>query len=202
MKKKNVLGHDPLGWMKVEREKKLVLPEGVKEENKTAAKDSQQEVQDSVEQQSLPPRKDEGEISVVGDNQTERVFNVITGSNEPPPPPKPKVVIGRLYEEISKKTANAGQHQGVAVPVNASNRVLKAEQPFPSHETGKTDMGIQSGTIKLPGAEPRIQFSTYLIVAYTVLLLILGYFVYTDFSKRTSRLEAKIYALERALRLR
>ncbi|MCF6148251.1 MAG: hypothetical protein E3K37_06300 [Candidatus Kuenenia sp.] len=205
MKKKNVLGHDPLGWMKVEREKKSPSPETVKDENKTVVENNQQKTQDSVKQQSFPLPKDDkndNETGISKDNQTERVFNVITGSNETPP--KPKVVIGRLYEEVSKKAASATQQNNVATPPpGTTNSAQKTtEQSFPQYETIKTDMGMQSRGKKLPGTETRAQFSTYLIVAYTVLLLILGYFVYTDFSKRTNRLEAKIYAIERALLLR
>ena len=201
MKKKNVLGHDPLAWMNLERERKPPLPEGVKEEEKTVLKNNQQKVKDAAKQQSFPLLKEDEDISISKGNQAERVFNVITGSNEPPP--KPKVVIGRLYEEISKKTGSTIplSNEAIAAP-GAANRFQKTEPPSPGYESVKTGMGIPSGVNKLPATGLGIQFSTYLIVAYTVLLLILGYFVYTDFSKRTNRLEAKIYAIERALRLR
>lgn len=201
MKKKNVLGHDPLAWMNLERERKPPLPEGVKEEEKTVVKNNQQKVQDTAKQQSFPLLKEDEDNSISKGNQAERVFNVITGSNEPPP--KPKVVIGRLYEEISKKTATTipPGNEAVASP-GAANRFQKTEPPSPGYETVKTGMGMPSRVNKLPATGFGIQFSTYLIVAYTALLLILGYFVYTDFSKRTNRLEAKIYAIERVLRLR
>ena len=202
MKKKNVLGHDPLAWMNLGRERKPPLPEGVKEEDKNVVKNNQQKVQDAAKQQSFPLLKKEDEdISISKGNQAERVFNVITGSNEPPP--KPKVVIGRLYEEISKKTATTipPSNEVIAAP-GAANRFQKTEPPFPVSDTLKTGMGMPSRVNKLPATGAGVQFSTYLIVAYTVLLLILGYFVYTDFSKRTNRLEAKIYAIERVLRLR
>ncbi|MCR4292979.1 MAG: hypothetical protein NUV76_08900 [Candidatus Kuenenia sp.] len=201
MKKKNVLGHDPLAWMNLERERKSPLPEGVKEEDKNVVKNNQQKVQDAAKQQSFPLLKEAEDNSISKGNQAERVFNVITGSNGPPP--KPKVVIGRLYEEISKKTATtiSPSNEAIATP-GAANRFQKTEPPSPGYGAVKTGMGMPSRVNKLPATGLGVQFSTYLIVAYTVLLLILGYFVYTDFSKRTNRLEAKIYAIERALRLR
>ena len=53
---------------------------------------------------------------------------------------------------------------------------------------------------RVPVSATASQFSTYIIVGYTALLLILGYFVYSDLSKRTSRIEAKIMAIEKVLR--
>lgn len=201
MKKKNVLGHDPLAWMNLELKRKSPLPEGVKEEDKNVVENKQQKVQNAAKQQSFPSLKEDEDNSISKGNQAERVFNVITGSNELPP--KPKVVIGRLYEEISKKAATtiSPSNEAIATP-DAANRFQKTEPPSSGYGAAKTGMGMPSSVNKLPATGSGVQFSTYLIVAYTVLLLILGYFVYTDFSKRTNRLEAKIYAIERALRLR
>ena len=43
------------------------------------------------------------------------------------------------------------------------------------------------------------KFSNYLIIVYTAIMLILGYIVYRDVSKRISRLESKILAIEKTV---
>ncbi|MBF8275475.1 MAG: hypothetical protein HW390_548 [Candidatus Brocadiaceae bacterium] len=43
------------------------------------------------------------------------------------------------------------------------------------------------------------KFSNYLIIVYTAIMLILGYIVYRDISKRISRIESKVLAIEKKL---
>jgi len=191
MKKKSVLGQDPLGWMKAGREKNTSPPESKEEKN-----DNGSHMQEKPKPQQTQPEKNKNVQDDSDKKQTERVFNVITGSSEQP---KPKVVIGRLYEEVSKRAEENTQKNNTTTPVAERKDISQPAQGYEALQRGKDTQSKLKNGYKTRGSS---QFTTYLIIAYTALLLILGYFVYSDFSKRTDRLEARIYAIERALHLR
>ncbi|MBI2556500.1 MAG: hypothetical protein HYW13_03620, partial [Planctomycetes bacterium] len=113
-----------------------------------------------------------------------------------PAAPKPKVVIGRLYEKPSLEKVKSVQRN--------KNEVLETrrsvESSLPVSGTIQPINRIAPEINRTPVSTAVSHFSTYIIVAYTALLLILGYFVYGDLSKRTSRIEAKIMAIEKILR--
>ena len=75
-------------------------------------------------------------------------------------------------------------------------------QPPPSYIATQPFKINNHGVEHIPASTSAISFSTYIIIAYTALILILGFFVYHDLSKRINRLEAKILTVEKALSIK
>lgn len=200
MGKDRVLGHDPLGWIKVTKENKKSFPSvGEDAAIQNTVKSDQQTGSQTVFPQQIPvsinknndvskASQPPGKVdSVKADNVTD---NTTT--------PKPRVVIGRLYEKpstekIKSVQRNEGTFQESRSYMESSFPVSRIMQPMKRNDP-------EINRVSHPVSADRI--STYIIIAYTALLLILGYFVYNDLSKRTSRVEARLFALERALRLK
>ncbi|MFN3532332.1 MAG: hypothetical protein ACK41Q_07460 [Candidatus Brocadia sp.] len=204
MGKDRVLGHDPLGWMKATKENKKSFPavgedaaiqNTVKSDQQTGSQmvfpqqtpvaiNKNNDKNFDVSKVSQPPGKVDG---VKADNVTD---NTTT--------PKPRVVIGRLYEKpstekIKSVQRNEGTFQESRYYMESSFPVFRTTQSMKRNDP-------EINRVSSPVSADRI--STYIIIAYTALLLMLGYFVYNDLSKRTSRIEARLFALEKALHLK
>jgi len=193
MGKESALGHDPLRWMKITKEnKKSLSSEDANTAGQNAEKAEQQpSIQITPKQQIHLP---------TGNSKAQFVSKKAppSPSNIPnnPSAPKPRVVIGRLYEKPSLEKVKSVQHN--------ENEVLETrrsvEPSLPVSRTIQPINRIAPEINRTPVSTTASHFSTYIIVGYTALLLILGYFVYSDLSKRTSRIEAKIIAIEKTLR--
>ena len=193
MGKESALGHDPLRWMKITKEnKKSLSSEDANTAGQNAEKAEQQpSIQITPKQQIHLP---------TGNSKAQFVSKKAppSPSNIPnnPSAPKPRVVIGRLYEKPSLEKVKSVQHN--------ENEVLETrrsvEPSLPVSRTIQPINRIAPEINRTPVSTTASHFSTYIIVGYTALLLILGYFVYSDLSKRTSRIEAKIMAIEKTLR--
>jgi len=191
MGKESALGQDPLRWMKIAKEnKKSLLPEDA---NAAGQNDEKAEQQTGIQAtpKQIPLPRDNGETQLVSkatllpDNRTDN-----------PAAPKPRVVIGRLYEKPSpEKTKSVQRNEGEIQETRRS-----VEPSIPVSRTIQPINRIAPEINRVPASAAASQFSTYIIVGYTALLLILGYFVYSDLSKRTNRIEAKIMAIEKVLR--
>jgi len=193
MGKESALGQDPLRWMKITKENKKSLPsEDANAVGQNAEKAEQQtSIQATPKQIPLP--RDNGETQLVS-----KATPPSSNRTDNPAAPKPRVVIGRLYEKPSpEKTKsvqrNEGEIQETGRSVEPSIPVSRTIQPI-------NRLAPEINLAPAPASAAASQFSTYIIVGYTALLLILGYFVYSDLSKRTSRIEAKIMAIEKVLR--
>ncbi|HHT9107215.1 MAG TPA: hypothetical protein ACFYEF_06520 [Candidatus Wunengus sp. YC63] len=191
MGKESALGQDPLRWMKITKEnKKSLSSEDANAAGQNAEKAEQQtSIQATPKQIPLP--RDNGETQLVS-----KATPLPNNRTDNPAAPKPRVVIGRLYEKPSpEKTKsvqrNESEIQETGRSVEPSTPVSRTIQPINR---------IAPEINRVPVSAAASQFSTYIIVGYTALLLILGYFVYSDLSKRTSRIEAKIMAIEKVLR--
>ena len=192
MGKESALGHDPLRWMKITKEnKKSLSSEDANTAGQNAEKAEQQpSIQITPKQQIHLP---------TGNSKAQFVSKKAppSPSNIPnnPSAPKPRVVIGRLYEKPSLEKVKSVQHN--------ENEVLETrrsvEPSLPVSRTIQPINRIAPEINRTPVSTTASHFSTYIIVGYTALLLILGYFVYSDLSKRTSRIEAKIIAIEKTL---
>ena len=198
MGKESALGHDPLRWMKITKEnKKTLSSEDANTARQNAEKAEQQaSIQTTPKQQITLPTDNgkarNGKARFVSKKAMPSPGNVPNN----PAAPKPKVVIGRLYEKPSLEKVKSVQRN--------KNEVLETrrsvESSLPVSGTIQPINRIAPEINRTPVSTAVSHFSTYIIVAYTALLLILGYFVYGDLSKRTSRIEAKIMAIEKILR--
>ncbi|MFO0792850.1 MAG: hypothetical protein U0586_02185 [Candidatus Brocadiaceae bacterium] len=120
--------------------------------------------------------------------------NNVGSSTRGVPPLKPKVVIGRMYEKPApekQKSVRGTENvnpETIEVVRNSSPVTLQPQQTMGA--------AIETSRSLTTSGD---RFLTYLIIAYTTLLLILGYFVYIDLSRRMGRMEAKVLALQKAL---
>ena len=191
MGKESALGQDPLRWMKITKEnKKSLSSEDANAAGQNAEKAEQQtSIQATPKQIPLP--RDNGETQLVS-----KATPLPNNRANNPAVTKPKVVIGRLYEKPSPEKIKSVQRNESKIQETGRS----VEPSIPVARTIQPINRIAPEINLAPASAAASQFSTYIIVGYTALLLILGYFVYSDLSKRTSRIEAKIMAIEKVLR--
>lgn len=192
MGKGSALGYDPLGWMKITKEnKKSLSPEDANAASKNAEKAEQPSIQATPKQQILLTTGN-SETQFVSKKSPQAPGNIPNN----PAAPKPRVVIGRLYEKPSPdKTKSVQRNESEIQEPRRS-----VEPSIPVSRNIQPINRVESEINRVPASAAASHFSTYIIVGYTALLLILGCFVYSDLSKRTSRIEARILAIEKALR--
>ena len=193
MGKDSALGQDPLRWMKATQEKKLSSPEGAESADKKPIKSDQPAgLQSRLKQQTSPSMANDKPQDISKAAQSPgKVNNVMANAS----PSKPRVVVGRLYERPSaEKGQPAQRNEGISQEVKRH-----FELPHPASGTTKPVKSTVSEINHIPISTSTYRFSLYIIIAYTALMLILGYFVYSDLSKRMSRIESKIFAIEKYL---
>lgn len=196
MRKDNALGYDPLNWMKVTSENKKTPPaEGVNEKDLHAEKPNQHIDSQVTVKQEIPlstSNNESPDISKVPESQPQDKTSLASEGSTTMP--KPRVVIGRLYERQTPEKTKSVQHND-----NVSQETRRhTELSFPGTKNIQPIKKIDPEINRVPSAARR-NFSTYIVIAYTALLLILGYFVYNDLSKRIGRIETRISAIEKAL---
>lgn len=196
MGKDSALGHDPLRWMRVTKENKKSpsTEEVIKVEQNIEKAVKKIIPQTTIKQQALLSTNDNRPLDVQkkAASQSSKDASSIANSTSAP---KPKVVIGRMYEKPTVEKLK--QPQGEVGVSQESRRYVK-----PSPASYKTMQPIESPDYSLehvPSYTSAFSLSTYIIIAYTALILILGFFVYSDLSKRMSRIEARISAIEKVL---
>lgn len=194
MGKDSALGHDPLRWMKITKENnKSLSAEDAGAKGQNAETTEQPEATQSTSKQQIPIPPGNGEVRSGSKNVTPPGIGDMPTN---PAVPKPRVVIGRLYEKLSPEKAKSVHRSENEVQETRRS----AEPSFPAPGTMPPIKKMETEINRIPAFATASNFSTYIIIAYTALLLVLGYFVYSDLSKRTARLEAKILAIEKILR--
>lgn len=195
MGKDSALGHDPLNWMKVVKESKKSVSLGdVNAADQNTTRSDQPSASPITAKQQIPyPANNDKtphipKLPQPSDKIDKRADNTAA--------PKQKVVIGRLYEKPSAEKIKSIPH---------SEGVVQEFRPYiePSLPASRRVQPIQRNEPEInhvPFSMPAERTSTYIIVAYTALLLVLGYFVYSDLSKRTSKIEARLFTIEKVLR--
>ena len=195
MGKDSALGRDPLNWMKVVKESKKSVSLGdANTSDQNTIKNDQQPNSPIMAKQQIPyPENNDKtphiqKLSQPPDKIEKRADNAAV--------PKQKVVIGRLYEKPSAEKVKSIPH---------SEGVVRESRPYiePSLQASRGVQPIQRNEPEInrvPFSMPAERTSSYIIVAYTALLLVLGYFVYSDLSKRTSKIEARLFTIEKVLR--
>ena len=96
-----------------------------------------------------------------------------------------------------RKTGAVGRGRATGGKVFHGSRIpgniIRAQVYFPMMGRPATEIPRNDHTVS-PG-----KFSNYIIIVYTAIMLILGYIVYRDVSKRVSRVESRILAIEKKL---
>lgn len=196
MGKDNALGYDPLNWMKVTSENKKIPPaEGVNEKDLHAEKPNQHTDPPVTAKQQVPLSAGTNEGPDILRTPVSQPQDKVSRTPENDPAgAKPRVVIGRLYERPSPEKTKSVQPDDM-IPQEPRRRIdLSLPGPKTIQPIKKTDPGANHVS-SVPGKN----FSAYIVIAYTALILILGYFVYNDLSKRMGRVETRVLAIEKAL---
>lgn len=183
MGKESALGHDPLGWIKAVKDNKKPSSDNLADKN--------------VPENNPPLPQQQPSIPLNTDKLLERVSqptNNVGSSTRGVPPLKPKVVIGRMYEKpVPEKPKLV---QGAESTNQETRQAVKSPSPVTLQPQQVRRIETE---INRPVTTSGDRFLTYLIIAYTTLLLVLGYFVYRDISHRMDRIDAKILTLRKAL---
>ena len=193
MGKDNALGNDPLSWMKLTKEnKKSLFSEDTNTTDQNTIKNNQQISSSRTVKQQIPlPTNDNKPVDIQKGPRSYGKVNSTANSNTP----RPKVVIGSFYEKPSA---------GKAKPLQHNENVTREVKPYldsllPGSRYVQPIKRLESEINRVSVSTFTEHFSTYVIIAYTALMLILGSFVYNDLSKRTNKIEARIFAIEKAL---
>ncbi len=196
MGKDSALGQDPLRWMRVTKEnRKPSHPEDVNKAAPNVEKHDKRIISQTTIKQQKPISTSDNRLRDVQKTatvQTSKEFNSVANNTSTP---KSKVVIGRMYEKPLVEKIKQSQAEG---DVSLEQR-YDAKQPSPSYKAGQTLKVTDYRPDRVASSSYAFSLSTYIIIAYTALMLILGFFIYGDLSKRMGRMEAKVIALEKIL---
>jgi hypothetical protein len=183
MGKESALGYDPLGWVKAVKD------------NKKPSSDNQ--AGKNVPENNPPLPRQQPSIHSNADKPLERVSqstNNAGSSTRGVPPLKPKVVIGRMYEKPVPEKPKSVQVAESTLP--ETGQVVKSPISVATYPQQVRRIETE---INRPVSTSGDRFLTYIIIAYTTFLLILGCIVYSNLSRRMGRMEAKVLALQKAL---
>lgn len=197
MVRESEIGHDPLGWMKAAKDMKMgqSVNTSAAETYSSPASAGHAGVQPALNQQ-IPTYSSKNNPSDVQKPVQQRQENV-GAKTDTATTHGPKVVIGRLYDKASQEK----EKKPLPAKDKANEIRPHIEQPL-SEIDNIQGFRRQSAEIKPFPFSSSSQLSIYFIVGYTVLLLILGYFVFSDFSRRAKNIEARISSLERVIQER
>lgn len=193
MGKDNALGSDPLGWMKLTKEnKRSLFSDDANTADRNTIKNNQQiSSPATVKQQNPLATSDNKPVDIQKVPRSYGKVNSTANNNTP----RPKAVIGSLYEKPSAEKAKPLQHNE-----NVTREIKPYIDPLlPGSRSVQPIKRLESEINRVSVFTFTEHFSTYVIIAYTALMLILGYFAYNDLSKRTNKIESRIFAIEKAL---
>jgi cobalamin biosynthesis Mg chelatase CobN len=168
--KKNALGSDPFEWLK-------------KDDTKENAESQKSDTGDQKEQSGKSlESKDVGEISEKSRTQGSKT----TGSSNIEKALKLNEI---KYDPASVSGMNKLQEEETFVPRDITEVNRKAV-------LGKDAYAHQASSHK---ATQKDSPAAAFVIVYTVLLLILGFIIYKDFTKQINRLETKLELVEKKL---
>lgn len=161
-----------------------LTPEREKPATPHRVEDTRQDVRPMTETKAVPTTAHDKTIPSSPDR--------MAGTLETPAA-KPRTSSGRLYEKSSQMGEGTPQEtrhstESVFPETTYAPRSISPMMGRPTPEITRKDNTVSTG-----------KFSNYLIIVYTAIMLILGYIVYRDVSKRISRLESKILAIEKTV---
>ncbi len=197
MKKKKALGMDPLTWLKSKnKEDKL---------NKVTSKQREpaKKTQASVVNLSSPKQKTRETKTEEPSNLPWKFRDIISGGRKSARKPKPSakrknIVGGMLFNDTSSEEKLIKPFEPKGIYTTDTEQKMREIKPYePSDVTEKLRSEIL-GRKKLSRiATAKENPATIFVVVYTILLLVLGFLVYKDLTRKITKLEAKLTSVER-----
>ncbi len=207
MNKKKALGIDPLTWLK-SKNKEENLNNNVSNQKKPVKKPSSGSVVNLVSQKQKAREAKTYEPSEVTGKFRSIVFGGKKSAHKKPKPPaKGKSLGGMIFNGISseeKPAAKPFEPKVVNLP-NTEKKMRNVKTYEPSDVTEKYRSEILGE--KKSGRKSRFSTigakenpATIFVVVYTVLLLVLGFFVYKDLTGKINKLDAKLTNMEKQIK--
>ena len=202
MNKKKALGIDPLTWLK-SKNKEENLNNNVSNQ-KPVKKPSSGSVVNLVSQKQKAREARTYEPSEVTGKFRSLVFGGKKSAHKKPKPPaKGKRLGGMIFNGISdeeKPAAKPFEPKVINLPnTEQKMRDVKTYEPsdvterYRSEILGEKKSGRKSRFSTIGAKENP---ATIFVVVYTILLLVLGFFVYKDLTGKINKLEAKLTSME------
>ena len=200
MNKKKVLGMDPLTWLKSknkeDKEDKLnnVASKQRKPEKKTHG---------SVVNLSSPKQKTRETKTEESGGLTWKFRNIILGGKKSAGKPKPSAkakntVGGMLFNDVGKEEKLIKPFEPKVVDLPKTEQRTQEERTYePSDVTERlrSEILVKKNPSRIAAAKENP--ATIFVVVYTVLLLVLGFLVYKDLTRKITKLESKLTSIER-----
>ncbi len=200
MNKKKALGTDPLTWLKSknkeDKEDKLnnVASKQRKPEKKTHG---------SVVNLSSPKQKTRETKTEESGGLTWKFMNIILGGKKSAGKPKPStkaknIVGGMLFNDVGKEEKLIKPFEPKVVDLPKTEQRTQEERIYePSDVTEKLRSDILGKKKSSRIATAKENPATIFVVVYTILLLVLGFLVYKDLTRKITKLEAQLTSIER-----
>ncbi len=199
MNKKKALGTDPLTWLKSknkeDKEDKLnnVASKQRKPEKKTHG---------SVVNLSSPKQKTRETKTEESSDLTWKFRNIISGGKKSARKPKASakdknIVGGVMFNDTSSEEKLIKPFEPKVVnPLKTEQKTQEVRTYEPSDVTEKLRSDILGKKKSSRIAAAKENPATIFVVVYTVLLLVLGFLVYKDLTRKITKLEAKLTSIE------
>jgi hypothetical protein len=129
--------------------------------------------------------------------------NIISGGKKSARKPKSStkaknIVGGMLFNDVSKEEKLIKPFEPKVVDLSKTEQRTQEERTYePSDVTEKLRSDILGGKKSSRIATAKENPATIFVVVYTILLLVLGFLVYKDLTRKITKLEAQLTSIER-----
>ncbi len=199
MNKKKALGMDPLTWLKSKN--KEDKSNNVASKQKKPAK----KTHGSVVNLSSPKQKARETKTEESSNLSGKFRNIILGGRKSARKPKPSakgknIVGGMLFNDVSSEEKLIKPFEPkVVYPSETEQKTREVRTYEPSDVTEKLRSEILGKKKSSRIAAAKENPATIFVVVYTVLLLVLGFLVYKDLTRKINKLDAKLTSIEKQI---
>ncbi len=197
MKKKKALGMDPLTWLK-SKNKEDKLNNVASKQREPAKKTRGSVVNLSSKRQKTRETKTEESCGL-----TWKFRNIILGGRKSARKPKPStkaknIVGGMLFNDVGKEEKLIKPFEPKVVDLPKTEQRTQEERTYePSDVTERlrSEILVKKNPSRIAAAKENP--ATIFVVVYTILLLVLGFLVYKDLTRKITKLESKLTSIER-----
>ncbi len=196
MNKKKALGMDPLTWLKSKNKED--------KSNNVASKQRKpaKKTRGSVVNLSSPKQKTRETKTEESSDLTWKFRNIISGGKKSARKPKASakdknIVGGVMFNDTSSEEKLIKPFEPKVVnPLKTEQKTQEVRTYEPSDVTEKLRSDILGKKKSSRIAAAKENPATIFVVVYTVLLLVLGFLVYKDLTRKITKLEAKLTSIE------
>ncbi len=197
MNKKKALGMDPLTWLKSKNKE-----ENLNNVDSKEIKEAKKPRGGSVVNLSSTRQKARETRTEESSDLTGKFRNIILGGRKTAKPSAKgkNIVGGMMFNDASSEEKLIKPFEPkVVYPSNTEQKTREVKPYEPSDVTEKLRSEILGKKKSSRIATARENPATIFVVVYTVLLLVLGFLVYKDLTRKINILEAKLTSIEKQI---